>query len=242
MGAFASRGLLRALAWACAAAVIGLNGVLVCMSMNDWADALDKSGASSWWVYGTLAPVVVLLVGFLGWLMVYPRLVRRAEAEAPEAAPVLGGVRYGRIGVAVEFAGADDGVLAQAAALARSHRAELVVLHVVEGTGAALLGPAAADQESRKDRTRMADLVEHLRRAGLTAEGALGYGRPVEELVRIARERRLDLLVMGTHGHRFLADLALGQTVSPVLHRLTIPVLVVPTRGAATPSADGAPV
>ena len=36
---------------------------------------------------------------------------------------------------------------------------------------------------------------------------------------------------MGTHGHRLLADMALGQTVSPVLHRLTIPILVVPTRG-----------
>ena len=33
---------------------------------------------------------------------------------------------------------------------------------------------------------------------------------------------------MGTHGHRLLADLALGQTVAPVLHRLAIPILVVP--------------
>jgi nucleotide-binding universal stress UspA family protein len=33
---------------------------------------------------------------------------------------------------------------------------------------------------------------------------------------------------MGTHGHRLLADLALGQTVAPLLHQLAIPVLVVP--------------
>ena len=37
---------------------------------------------------------------------------------------------------------------------------------------------------------------------------------------------------MGAHGHRFLADLALGQTVAPVLHRLPIPVLVVPKKEA----------
>jgi len=79
-------------------------------------------------------------------------------------------------------------------------------------------------------------LVGHLRAAGLSAEGVLGYGSPPEELVRLASDQRLDLLVLGTHGHRFLADLALGQTVAPVLHRLPIPVLVVPPgqRGEAT--------
>jgi manganese transport protein len=70
--------------------------------------------------------------------------------------------------------------------------------------------------------------VEHLRKTGLHAEGVLGYGDPPEELVRLAIEQGLDLLVLGTHGHRFFADLALGTTVAPVLHRLPIPVLVVP--------------
>jgi manganese transport protein len=132
--------------------------------------------------------------------------------------------------VAVELEGGDAGVLVQAAALARAQEAELVIVHVVEGPGAAYYGPGTDDRESRADRTRMEQLVEHLQREGLRANGVLGYGRPAEELVRIAHEQQLDLLVLGTHGHRFFADLALGQTVSPVLHRLRIPVLVVPTR------------
>jgi manganese transport protein len=225
MGPFTSRGWLKALAWACAATVIGLNVAFVVLSMKDWA------GGSSWWIYGTVGPAAALLAAFLGWLTVYPRWARRAEAPAAAPAPVLSAVRYGRIGVAVEFAGADGDVLAQAAALARSHRADLVVVHVVEGPGAQLHGPAADDRESRDDRRRMAELVAYLRGEGLSAEGVLGYGVPPAELTRIARERGFDLLVMGTHGHRLLADMALGQTVAPVLHRLTIPILVVPTRG-----------
>src|SRR5437764_1512888 len=75
----------------------------------------------------------------------------------------------------------------------------------------------------------MAALAQHLREEGLEVHGLLGYGNPAEELVRLAGQERLDLLVLGTHGHRFLADLALGSTVAPVLHRLTIPVLVVPS-------------
>jgi manganese transport protein len=134
--------------------------------------------------------------------------------------------------VAVEFAGTDDNVLQQATALAQTHQAELVIIHVVEGAGASLLGSEADDQESRHDRVRMANLVEFLRKSDLTTEGVLGFGVPAEELTRIAEQKKLDLLVLGTHGHRFLADMALGSTVDPVLHRLTIPVLVVPSRRA----------
>jgi manganese transport protein len=147
-------------------------------------------------------------------------------------------VTYHRIGVAVEFNRHDQAVLARAAALARTQgETELIVLHVVEGVGAQYFGPETAGAESESDRTRMEKLVEHLRGQGLRASGELGYGEPPAELIRLAQEKQLDLLVLGTHGHRFLADLALGETVSPVLHRLTIPVLVVPT-GAA--GSDGA--
>jgi manganese transport protein len=230
MGRYANGGWLRAGAWACAAVVVALNAALVLMYMNDWAGDLAGSGASPWWVYGTLGPAALLLAGFLGWLTLYPRWARRAEAPAAAPAPVLSAVRYGRVGVAVEFEGADDEVLAQAAALARSHHAELVVVHVVEGAGAQTYGSATDDRESRDDRQRMAGLLDHLRGEGLRAQGVLGFGVPAEQLTRIAKEQGFDLLVLGAHGHRFLADMALGQTVAPVLHRLSIPILVVPTR------------
>src|SRR5262249_37798568 len=90
-----------------------------------------------------------------------------------------------------------------------------------------------ADHESEKDRQDMARLVRHLQQMGLQADGVLGYGNPPDELVRLARERELDLLVLGTHGHRFLADLALGETVAPVLHKLPIPVVGIPSGARA---------
>ncbi len=142
-------------------------------------------------------------------------------------------MRYRHIGVAVEFVPGDEAVLARAVALARDHHAEVVLLHVVEGAGADVYGAAADDAESRSDRLRMAELLAHLRREGVSAAGALGYGAPADELLRLAREKSLDLLVLGTHGHRLLSDLALGQTVSPLLHRIPIPILVVPTAARA---------
>ena len=116
-----------------------------------------------------------------------------------------------------------------AAALARHHGASLLLLHVVEGPGAALYGPETADLESEQDRHDMARLVDHICGQGFDAEGALGFGTPADELVRLTTAHAVDVLVLGTHGHRFFADLALGSTVAPVLHRLTIPVVVVPS-------------
>lgn len=231
MGAFANNLLVQVLAWGSAVIVVGLNVVLIGMSLLDWGEGLSEGGHSPWWVYGTLGPVAGLLAVFLSWVTVYPYVKRRRDDAGAEASPMpsLGSVRYARIGVGVELAESDHRLLAHAGALAKTHDAELVLIHVVEGPVAAVYGSATADRESREDRRDIARLVEHLREQGLRAEGFLGYGSPPGELVRLAGEQRLDVLVLGAHGHRFLADLALGATVSPVLHRLPIPVLVVPT-------------
>jgi manganese transport protein len=229
MGAFANGAALRALAWACAAVVVGLNAVLLYLQVEKWAAAAGDAGWSPWWVYGTAVPVALAGAGFLAWVALYPRLARREEARAQPETPALPAVRYRRVGVAVEFVPGDEAVLTQAAALARGHGAEVVLLHVVEGTGADIYGPAADDLESRSDRARIGALAQHLRNQGLSARAALGYGEPFKELLRLAGEEQLDLLVVGTHGHRLLGDLALGQTVAPLLHRSTVPILVVPT-------------
>jgi manganese transport protein len=230
MGAFASPPLLRALAWLCAAVVVGLNVVLIVMAMGDWAADLGEAGHSPWLIYGSIGPAAVLVGLFLAWVTAYPYLRhegRLAEAEAP--LPPLPDVRYRLIGVGVDFGPSDAAILEHAASLARLHGSSLLIIHVVEGPGAAVYGAETADRESEQDREAMARLVGHLRDAGLPASGVLGYGGPPDEIVRLANERHLDALVLGTHGHGLIGDLALGHTVSPVLHQLAIPVLVVPT-------------
>jgi manganese transport protein len=231
MGSFTNRGLLKGLAWLCAGVVTALDGVFVYFQIREWAGDLAAAGWQPLWIYGSMLPLAGLLALFLGWITLYP-LRERRETVPWTAAPPLPAVHYRRIGVGVELEGADDGVLAQAVALARAHGASLVAIHAVEGPAANFLREAADDREARSDRVRMAGLVAHLREAGLDADGVLGFGNPVDELVRIVQQRAIDLLVLGAHGHRLLADLALGSTVSPVLHRLSIPVLVVPAKSS----------
>jgi nucleotide-binding universal stress UspA family protein len=52
-------------------------------------------------------------------------------------------------------------------------------------------------------------------------------GNPVEVILRVAKEKNCDLIVMGTHGRGSLADAMLGSTARRVVRRSTTPVLVV---------------
>ncbi len=52
-------------------------------------------------------------------------------------------------------------------------------------------------------------------------------GNPVEQILKHAKERSCDLIVMGTHGHGTLADVMLGSTARRVIRRSKVPVLVV---------------
>ena len=53
----------------------------------------------------------------------------------------------------------------------------------------------------------------------------------MEELIKSVEEAEIDMLVLGSHGHRGIEDLIFGQTVHSVRHAVRIPVLVVRTGG-----------
>ena len=127
-------------------------------------------------------------------------------------------------------------MLAEAIALARTHAAELVLLHVVEGVGGQWYGARSNDEESRQDEIYLTELTARLRAqlAETTIPSVtmgLGYGDVKRELARLGKAKGLDLLIVGGHGHRGLADLMHGETISGIRHRLEIPILAIRQRG-----------
>ena len=50
---------------------------------------------------------------------------------------------------------------------------------------------------------------------------------PKQAIMEAAKDCKADLIVMGSHRHSVLADAMLGTTTLKVLHRATIPVMVV---------------
>ncbi|SDE49065.1 Nucleotide-binding universal stress protein, UspA family [Thermus arciformis] len=66
------------------------------------------------------------------------------------------------------------------------------------------------------------------REKGVEATGEVKEGTPIPTIVEAAKG--FDLLVMGTHGRTGLDKLLLGSVTEGVLHRVSVPVLVVRCR------------
>ncbi len=69
--------------------------------------------------------------------------------------------------------------------------------------------------------------VQSLKEKGLEANGIIGFRNRTKEIIKIVKEQKADMLVVGAHGHTGIKDLFYGQTVNTVRHELKIPVLVV---------------
>ena len=111
-----------------------------------------------------------------------------------------------------------------------------MLVHVAEGFGPRFFGRESDDVETREDLLYLEKARAEAEHAGVTATVRLLYGAPVEQLARFVEEGGVDLLVMGSHGHKGLGDLIFGATVGPVRHRVKVPVFVV---GPGKPDGRG---
>jgi nucleotide-binding universal stress UspA family protein len=134
-----------------------------------------------------------------------------------------------------DFSRASSAAFARAVQMARANRAELLVLHVlspvVPMVGDGYVAPQLYEQiesSARAEAQRQLDrLLARAKKAGARAKGLLVNGAPYEQITRLARSKRADLVVIGTHGRTGLAKFFLGSVASRVISTATCPVLTV---------------
>jgi nucleotide-binding universal stress UspA family protein len=73
----------------------------------------------------------------------------------------------------------------------------------------------------------LADARQCLEKAEVLYTHHIDVGHAAETIVRFARERSFDIIVMGTHGRGGLLEILLGSVAHDVLKQSTIPVLLV---------------
>jgi nucleotide-binding universal stress UspA family protein len=144
---------------------------------------------------------------------------------------------FKRILVAVDGSEASQQALAQAMDLARSHGAQLLVLHVVEevflNVGEEIVDPRALWQAMAAGGQKTLERhVEQVEAAGLSTESRLielrDLGQTVAgSIVNEAEAWGADLIVLGTHGRRGWRRLLLGSTAEEVARLAKVPVLLV---------------
>ena len=132
----------------------------------------------------------------------------------------------------VDYSDCSSRALLFAGALAEHFCAQLVVLHVFDpliGGTAALHNFDITGSDGHEELQAFID--DHLPvsvRAGKRLARVLALGSPGREILKIARSRDADLLVMGTHGFSGARKAVFGSTLRNVLRRARVPVLAVP--------------
>ena len=149
------------------------------------------------------------------------RLARRSQSP------------FGTILCATDFSAAANRAVAYAKRLAKEANAKLVVMHAVEWPfGDAVTSGAVAELRKSIESSARERLLRLLPRSSSDGPGAqpvVTTGKASAAIVKIARARSVDLIVMGVSG-RGAADAAvLGSTTHQVIREGTWPVLTVRT-------------
>lgn len=142
-----------------------------------------------------------------------------------------------RILVPVDFSPGAEGALAWARALGSAFDADVLVLHVLDLSIAALAGlpsslamvPAAGEllerirAETEQEMSRLAARLPGVRTL-------IREGTPRTTILDAAQELRADLIVMGTHGRTGLTHVVFGSVAEHAVRHSRVPVLTVRQR------------
>jgi nucleotide-binding universal stress UspA family protein len=133
----------------------------------------------------------------------------------------------------VDGSGCADCAVARAIELAKGLGDSLVVAYAVEP-------PHRSVGEERSEARRaleeigrpiVDEAVAKATEAGVPAEAVLVPKRPADALLSLAAERDARMIVVGSASERPITGFILGSVPHKLVHRATVPVLVVPEVG-----------
>jgi manganese transport protein len=227
MGEFAIKSWVKILAWIIASILVYLNANLV----FDFAKAFLIGPTSI-----SIKILLILLILFFFFLLLYIIIFPIIQTKKKQERTALHGAAVeldwtkaapiDRIAIAVDFSAGDANLIKSAIAQAHTGT-ELILIHVVESVTASYFEEISDDEESRKDRERLAQYAATLSQNGYKVNFVLGYKNRVKEIVRIVNLTDAQLLVMGAHHHYGWKDYFFGETIESVRHKVKIPVLIV---------------
>lgn len=134
-----------------------------------------------------------------------------------------------------DFSAASRPAFAAAVALSRASGAQLLVAHVLpvltlipDAYVASTMYEQLLEGQRAGAQKQLDRLVRRAKAAGIQASGILlDSGVPAEQITRLARSRRVDAIVMGTHGRTGLSRAVLGSVAARVIAAAPCPVVTV---------------
>jgi nucleotide-binding universal stress UspA family protein len=137
-----------------------------------------------------------------------------------------------KILVPSDFSSASSNAFRCALRFALKFGADLLLIHVLEpvvapGYVALAEGSPLCEEDFAAAGRNLGEWVDLASQAGVKAKLALRVGLPAHEIVEIARDHDVDLIVIATHGHTGWKHFCIGSTAERVVRAAPCPVLVV---------------
>jgi nucleotide-binding universal stress UspA family protein len=135
-----------------------------------------------------------------------------------------------------DFSECGNYALSYAASLARTFGASILCVHVIEpvvptvgysGISEPLPMADIADQLEDSAERELPKFAECEECSGLAVEELIVHGEAASEIVRVAKERSVDLIVVSSHGRTGLGRILFGSTAEAIVRHAPCPVLVV---------------
>jgi nucleotide-binding universal stress UspA family protein len=128
-----------------------------------------------------------------------------------------------------DFSEPSENAFHVACALARDYKAQLILLNVVVVPtavyGEGIIPPPGPFDEEEELQERLQKLRPS--DPSVSVSQVIAEGVPAAEILRVAREKHADLIVMGTHGRTGLRRLLMGSVAELVVRGADCPVLTV---------------
>ncbi len=228
MGEFKIPNWQKILSWLAAITIIGLN---IKMVYNEISDLL-LNGSHPVLVSFTLVPICIFCVLMLIYILFQPLIIKTVKRNDKAfhnnfQTLILTELSINkRIAVTVDFSLSDNKAINKAIQLGNKE-CTLILIHVLESTGAVVYGENTFDLERDEDASKLKEYQKILQQSGIDVEIRLGFGDAKKAIPLLVKELNCDTLVMGTHGHRAIKDLILGSTIDQIRHEIKVPMVLV---------------
>ncbi len=140
---------------------------------------------------------------------------------------------FHRILLATDFSEPSACASELAVLMAKTFGATLDVLHVLESEilavsdGLTYLPPNYFEEIEKRAAEQLEAVIPRADRDKLSVNLVMRKGSPFLEIIRYARDQKMDLIVLGTHGRGALTHALMGNVAEKVVRKAPCPVLTI---------------
>lgn len=155
-------------------------------------------------------------------------------AASPPSSPKSSSLSIHNILVPIDFSVHSKNALRYAVSMAEQYGASLHLIYVIEpmiypadlGFGQVVM-PGVEEELRIKSEKELQNLIEREIDDSIKADSVVRLGKPHQEILREVDEKKIDLVVLASHGHTGVEQILFGSTAMRIVRLAKCPVLTI---------------